>query len=160
MSDDTDCLNMGDFNLIQRSSDRNKPGGNVRDMLNFNAAISSLRLEELKFNGNKFTWINKQESPLLERLDSAFASPSWMTNNLGYAASTLSRDISDHYLCLISISTDIPIAMIFRFENYWMMREGVNHGKWMKSSRYPIRCGKEIGPKIQEFEKNFERLAI
>jgi hypothetical protein len=60
---------MEGFNLIRRPSHRNKPGGNGRDMLNFNAAISSLRLEELKLNGNKFTLANKQESPLLERLD-------------------------------------------------------------------------------------------
>jgi exonuclease III len=46
-----------------------KPCGNVQDMLNFNAAISALGLEELKLNGNKFTWTNKQSSPLLERLD-------------------------------------------------------------------------------------------
>jgi hypothetical protein len=69
MSDDTYWLLLGDFNLIRRPSDRNKLRGNVRGMLNFNAAISSLRLEELKLVGNKFTWSNKQQSPLLERLD-------------------------------------------------------------------------------------------
>jgi hypothetical protein len=35
-------------------------------MLQFNAAMSNLRLEELKLIGNKFTWTNKQVSPLLE----------------------------------------------------------------------------------------------
>jgi hypothetical protein len=48
MLDDLDWLIMGDFNLIRRPSDRNKPGGNVRDMLSFNAPIHSLRPEELK----------------------------------------------------------------------------------------------------------------
>jgi hypothetical protein len=38
--------------------DRNKDGGNVHDMLNFNAAISNLRLEELFFL--KQIYVDKQ----------------------------------------------------------------------------------------------------
>jgi hypothetical protein len=75
-------------------------------------------LEELKLLENKFTWTNKQASPLLERLDWFFASASWMTSYPGSSISTLSKDALDHYPCLISVSTDIPKAKIFRFENY------------------------------------------
>jgi hypothetical protein len=46
-----------------------------------------------------------------------------MTNYPGSYVSTLSRDISDHTPCLISISTDIPKAKVFRFENYWLLHE-------------------------------------
>jgi hypothetical protein len=45
----------------------------------------------------------------------------------GSSVSALSRDISDHMTCLVSISTNIPKAKIFRFENYWMM-----HDEFMK----------------------------
>jgi hypothetical protein len=76
MPDETDWLIIGDFNLIRRQSYRNRPGGNIQDMLNLNDAVSYLRLEELGLIGNKFTWTNKQESPLLERLDWFFASTS------------------------------------------------------------------------------------
>jgi exonuclease III len=69
MPDDMDWLIIGDFNLIRKQTDRNKPGDNIQDMLKFNNAISYLRLEELRLTGQKFTWTNKQESPLLERLD-------------------------------------------------------------------------------------------
>jgi hypothetical protein len=62
-------LLVGDFNLIRMSSNRNKPGGNVQEMLKFNVAINNLRLQELNFIGSKYTWTNKQASPLLERLD-------------------------------------------------------------------------------------------
>jgi hypothetical protein len=110
MPDETDWLVIGDFNLIRRQTNRNRPGGNIQDMLNFNDAISYLRLEELRLIGNKFIWTNKQESPLLERLDWFFASASWMANYLGSSVSTLSRDTSDHYSCLVSITTDIPKA--------------------------------------------------
>jgi hypothetical protein len=92
-------------------------------MLDFNAAISNLRLEELRLHVSKYTWSNKQASSLLERLDWFFASVSWMANYPGTLVSTLSRDTSDHMPCLISISTDILKAKVFRFENYWMMHE-------------------------------------
>jgi hypothetical protein len=55
MLDDTEWLLVGDFNLIHIPSDKNKLGGNVQNMLDFNAAISSPRLEEIKLLGNKFT---------------------------------------------------------------------------------------------------------
>jgi hypothetical protein len=69
MPDDSDWIIMGDFNLIRKPSDRNKPGGNVNDMLSFNEAISNLGLIEVPLKGKKFTWSNMQHDPLLERLD-------------------------------------------------------------------------------------------
>jgi exonuclease III len=59
MPDDTNWLLVGDFNLIRHPSDRNRPGGNVNEMLQFNTAISNLRLGELRLNENRFTWTNK-----------------------------------------------------------------------------------------------------
>jgi hypothetical protein len=35
----------------------------------------------------------------------------------------LSRDISDHHPCLVSMTTDIPKAKVFMFDNYWLLRE-------------------------------------
>jgi hypothetical protein len=65
----------------------------VQDIMLFNDAISNQRLEELKLNGNKFTWTNKQSSPLLERLDWMFASASWLANYPSSSVSTLSLEI-------------------------------------------------------------------
>jgi hypothetical protein len=130
--DDCDWLVVGDFNLIRRPSDRNKPSANMQNMMLFNAAISNLRLEELKLIENKFTWTNKQTSPLLERLDWFFASVSWMVNYPGSAVSRLSRDVLDHSPCLVSVTTYISKVKIFRFKNYWMLDEEfmqvLNHG--------------------------------
>jgi endonuclease/exonuclease/phosphatase family metal-dependent hydrolase len=114
---------VGDFNLIRHPSDRNKPGGNVQNMLQFNTAIINLRLEELTLIGNKFTWTNKQVSPLLERLDWFFASISWMVNYPGTIVNSLSREVSDHSPCLISVTIYVPKVKIFKFENYWMLHE-------------------------------------
>jgi endonuclease/exonuclease/phosphatase family metal-dependent hydrolase len=108
--DDCDWLVVGDFNLIRRPTNRNKPSGNVQEMLAFNAAISNLRLQELKLMGSIYTWTNKQVSPLLERLDWFFSLVSWIANRPGTLVKTLSRDTSDHMPCVIEISTDIPKA--------------------------------------------------
>jgi hypothetical protein len=59
VEDEVEWLLVADFNLICRPSDRNKPGGNMQEMLQFNVAISNLRLIELQLIGNKYTWINK-----------------------------------------------------------------------------------------------------
>jgi hypothetical protein len=121
MPTNVDWLVVGDFNLIRRAKERNKPGGNVPYMLRFNAAISALGLEELKLNGNRFTWTNKQSSPLLERLNWFFASVAWLTNYPGSSISTFSWDTFDHSPCLISVNTDIPKSKIFQFEKYWFL---------------------------------------
>lgn len=65
-------LIVGDFNLLRKLEDRNKPGGDVNEMLIFNDAISSLGLIKLPLYGRKFNWTNEQPAPLLERLDSFF----------------------------------------------------------------------------------------
>jgi hypothetical protein len=47
MPNDTDWLIMGDFNFIRNPNDRNKHGGNITEMMQFNEATSNLGL--LKF---------------------------------------------------------------------------------------------------------------
>jgi exonuclease III len=123
MLDDVDWLVLGDFNLIRRQGDRSKAEGNVNKMLAFNAAISNLRLEELKLSGNRYTWSNMQDNILLERLDWFFASFTWMTNYPESLVRTLSQDTSDHVPCLVTVLTCIPKAKVFRFENCWMNHE-------------------------------------
>jgi hypothetical protein len=123
MAEDIDWLVVGDFNLMRKPDDQNKPGGNLSEIMEFNAAISNQRLEEMRLNGAKYTWTNKQLSPLLECLDWFFASISWLTNYPGSYVSTLPRDISDHTPCLISISIDIPKAKVFHFENCWLSHD-------------------------------------
>ena len=117
---DTNWILVGDFNFIRAPTDRNRPGGDVNEMLLFNEAISNLGLIELPLHGRKYSWSNMQQSPLLEKLDWFFTSASWMTAYPDTVAMTLSRPISDHLPCLIKIGTSIPKARVFRFENYWL----------------------------------------
>lgn len=62
-----DWLLLGDLNLMRGPENRNKPGGDVSEMLWFYEAISALRLIEIPLRGRKYTWSNKQDPPLLER---------------------------------------------------------------------------------------------
>jgi hypothetical protein len=118
--DDDNWLVVGDFNLLRKLENRNRPGGDVNEMLVFNEAISALGLVELPLYGKKFTWTNKQPSPLLERLDWFFTSSSWTTSYPNSSVSSLVMKTSDHWSCNITISTAIPKGQIFRCDNYWL----------------------------------------
>jgi hypothetical protein len=77
MPDHVDWLIVGDFNLIRQPSNRNKLGADVQEMFLFNEAISAQGWVELPLHGRHFTWSNKQDPPLLERLDWFFTFNSW-----------------------------------------------------------------------------------
>lgn len=72
-----DWIILGDFNLIRREENRNKPRGNVNEMFLFNETISLLGLNEIPLQGRKYSWSNMQPSPLLEKLDWVFTSEGW-----------------------------------------------------------------------------------
>lgn len=96
---------MGDFNLIRGPENRNKPGGDVSEMLLFNEAISALGLVELPLIGRKYTWTNKQDNPLLERLDWFFTTNSWTLSYPKSSVSTMPMETSDHAPCLINFNS-------------------------------------------------------
>lgn len=118
MPNNIDWLVIGGFDLYRNPDDRNKPDADYAEMLLFNEAISQLGLVELPLKGRRFTWTNKQESPLLERLDWFLTSSSWTLSYPNSSVSTLTMETSDHTPCLICISTVIPKGNVFRFENY------------------------------------------
>lgn len=120
MPDNVDWLIVGDFNLCRSPDDRNQPGGSHSDMYLFNEAISHLGLVDIPLKGRKFTWSNKQLSPLLERLDWFFSSNAWTLTYPNTVALPLTMETSDHVPCAISVSTSIPKGHVFRFENHWM----------------------------------------
>ena len=56
---------MGDFNLVRGPENRNRPGGDVNNMIAFNRLISHHDLVEIPLKGRAFTWSNMQNPPLL-----------------------------------------------------------------------------------------------
>lgn len=59
-----------------------------------------------------------QNPPLLEKLDWIFTNNSWTLTYPETTCKALVMEVFDHSPLVISISTDIPKAHIFRFENY------------------------------------------
>jgi hypothetical protein len=93
-------------------------------MLKFNEAISNLDLIEIPLHGLTYTWSNRQQEPLLQRLDWFFISQEWSTVFPDSHAKTMPRDISDHVPCLVSFKSKIPKPKLFRFENFWLELDG------------------------------------
>lgn len=99
IGDEDDLVFLGDFNLYRSLENRNRPGGNIRDILDFNNTIAALELNELPLIGRAFTWSNMQEDPLLEQVDWFFTSNAWMINHRNTSVRSLVRATSDHVPC-------------------------------------------------------------
>jgi exonuclease III len=115
---------LGDFNLIRSPENRNRIGGDINNMLLFNRIISQLDLVEIPLKGRAFTWSNMQDNPLLEKLDWIFTSANWTTLFPHTIATPLAKLSSDHIPIKVQISTSVPKACLFRFEDYWMEFDG------------------------------------
>jgi hypothetical protein len=115
-----DWILAGDFNLMRSPENRNRPGGNISDMLLFNDIIQHLDLAEISVVGRSFTWSNMQPDPLLEKLDWVFTSSPWALTYPDTSVQVLDRPVSDHSPFVVNIGTHIPKSKVFKFENYWM----------------------------------------
>ncbi|PVH35203.1 hypothetical protein PAHAL_7G126000 [Panicum hallii] len=116
----------GDFNLLRKSSEKNKNNFNPRWPFLFNAVIDGLNLRELELTGRQFTWANSRANPTYERLDRILMSTEW---ELHFPKSTVvahSRDISDHTPLMLNTGEAQPNVgqPNFKFELGWLMREG------------------------------------
>lgn len=59
----------GDLNAVRSDAERNRVGGDTRNMGFLNDFIMEQELIDLPLHGGSFTWSNKHEDPLLCRLD-------------------------------------------------------------------------------------------
>jgi hypothetical protein len=66
-----------------------------------------------------------QSEPLLEQLDWFFTSPNWTLDFANTEVLPIAKITSDHIPYKIVISTSIPRASIFRFENFWAEHENL-----------------------------------
>ena len=137
-------LILGDFNFMRSVDNRNRPGANLNDIFLFNYIISHLGIHEIPVKGREYTWSNMQDSPLLEKLDWFFTSCAWTLAYPNTYVAPSSTPTSDHIPLLLRVSTRIPKAKIFRFENHWIHQPGfldVVSTAWSK----PIRARSAVG---------------
>jgi len=59
----------------------------------------------------------------MERLDWFFTSNSWTEKYPNTWVKALVMETSDHWPCVVEISTKIPQSRIFRFENHWLSHD-------------------------------------
>lgn len=154
-----DWLFLGDFNFYRSEEDRNKPGGNLNDMLIFNDIIGHLGLVELPLKGRSFTWSNMQHDPLLEQLDWFFTSVNWTSVYPNTMVLPLAKITSDHILCKVMIGTKIPKCSLFRFEIFWPEHPGfyeaVQTG-WTKAVRNQRDSASIIAGKLKNVRYNLK----
>lgn len=77
-------LCFGDFNKLLNSSE--KEGGAcrpIRQMLDFQEAISNAKMKDLGYDDNLFTWFSTRSGGIKERLDHALANYEWKLLFLG-----------------------------------------------------------------------------
>lgn len=155
MNPKIDWMLLGDFNLIRKPEDRNRPGGDMNEMFRFNVAISQLGVNEIVLQGRKFTWSNMQPSPLLEKLDWIFTSNSWIVYYPDTSARGLDMIPSNHCPCVVNVSTKIPRSKIFRFENFWLKNSDYNNilNQSWESQQYTNDSAKLITAKLKNLRK-------
>lgn len=61
-----------DFNLIREEDDKNSETVSFQLMDIFNEFIGTYQLRELKRSGQKYTWTNKRDNPIMVNLDRVF----------------------------------------------------------------------------------------
>jgi hypothetical protein len=112
----------GDFNILRRDSDKNKPGGTNKWSSLFNSIIDVHELIELDLSGRHFTWSNNRNPPTYEKLDRFLVSPEWDLHYNNVNVIGLTRSFSDHVpLCLKTDFTS-PAKRDFRYELCWKLR--------------------------------------
>ena len=117
----------GDFNEILRGHE--KLGGSPRreaEMDAFRDVVDEIDFVDLSFTGKKFTWKGKRgEAMILERLDRAFATPSWLECFPATRVQHVLSNASDHNPIVIKLEgIECYANKPFRFECMWMKEDG------------------------------------
>ena len=113
----------GIFNLIRFSSDKSSGGGDKRLMDLFNGFIEKHELKEIRrVWGSKYTWTNKQATPIMSNIDRVLVSTDWEDKFPLTTLNTLVRVGSDHNPLLLDTGKRRCIQPgRFFFEKQWCL---------------------------------------
>jgi hypothetical protein len=169
IEDSDNWILMGDYNFYRSQNDRNKIGGNIDDMLQFNDIIRSQSLVDLPLQGARFTSSNMQADPLLVKLDWFLTSNNWTSVFPNTSVTALPRPVSDHIPYLVSIQSSIPRTKLFRFENYWTQHPGFKEtvqNAWHKNVRKTNVAAvvsaklKNVRQALKKWNKSISKLSL
>ncbi|XP_030970334.1 uncharacterized protein LOC115990663 [Quercus lobata] len=117
----------GDFNEILLSHEK-LGGGLISEsaMREFREVVDDCGFMDLGYVGKKYTWRGKRgDTMVLERLDRALATHSWLALNPATRVQCIRSNASNHYPIIINPEgvADRPCKP-FRFEHMWLKENG------------------------------------
>jgi hypothetical protein len=133
----------GDFNILRKDSDKNKPRGTNKWSSLFNSIIDVHELIELDLCGRLFTWSNNRNPPTYEKLDRFLVSPEWDLHYNNVNVAGLSRSFSDHVPLCLKTDFSSPAKRDFRYELCWRLRHEFRT-LVVKKWSLPVRSKKSI----------------
>jgi hypothetical protein len=156
---------MGDFNFIRGAQDKNNDNINWPLVNAFNDSIARLALREVARTGARFTWSNRQRSPVRCVLDRVLVSPEW---EIQFPLTVLRATTclgSDHTPLVLDTGSKLPNRPNrFFFESGWLdlpgFKEMVAH-HWvaqavgMRHCRGPIDWWHAQSTDIRQFLKGW-----
>jgi hypothetical protein len=114
----------GDFNLIRSVKGKNTGRVNIGLMEKFNMFIDLHQLQEIKRNGSRFTWTNKQVKPMMVNLDIILVSTEWEARFPLCFAWSRTRTSSDHWPIMMDSGENLDRRQkTFYFEKQWLGEE-------------------------------------
>ncbi|XP_062096257.1 uncharacterized protein LOC133811163 [Humulus lupulus] len=137
----------GDFNSVLSTQERLQYRDNANEMIPFQNSVVDCDLEDIKFNGNFFTWNNKQEGKdrVYEKLDRFLANHKWMDKYTTAEVTFFPEGEFDHSPGLLSIYPNMQNSKKpSRYFNFWKNLEGfidtVNKNWKVRTISNPMFC--------------------
>ena len=121
----------------------------------------------LEMNGREFTWGNNLPIPTFERLDRILCSTEWEEVYPLTQITALTREKSNHTPLFLDSGDIQKSDPIFRFENTWFLREGIDkkiHDVWNDNNITGDNLDRLLGkfrllsPKLKGWNRNIEAI--
>ncbi|XP_059306468.1 uncharacterized protein LOC132057896 [Lycium ferocissimum] len=112
---------LGDFNAVLSTDDR--IGGNtitLAEVIDFQKCVDTCGLEEMKNDGCKYTWNDKQDSRIFSKIDRVLVNREWVDSMPDITAHVLPEGTSDH--CPITVQlvqTPMKKKKAFKYCYVW-----------------------------------------
>jgi hypothetical protein len=146
----------GDFNLIRKSEEKNKPGSLNKWNILFNSIIEMYGLIELDLTDRLYTWSNNRSNPTFEKLDRFLVNPEWDLLYHNAMVRGLDRSLSDHVPLILQTKDKRNRSHEFRYELSWKLRPGfrdivINNWSLPARSKKTLMFGRKKLKGLREF---------
>ncbi|KAH7840355.1 hypothetical protein Vadar_015873 [Vaccinium darrowii] len=118
---DSPWLQMGDFNVVLRSSERIGEFDS-QAASEFRQCLFEINMEEMVTRGFWFTWTNRRGGggANMSKIDRVLVNASWLDHFTESEAMAHAPGISDHCSLLVTVLKEVVCRKPFRFFNFWM----------------------------------------